>query len=107
MFFQDLVPGNVHDEGISSVSERFLTLYEHLLQHPYFTHEPYVVFNHNPPIAIWGITNHLLAQVIAGVLLLIVFSRLAKQRAKQAQPKGVIQNMLEAVVFYVRDEMVY
>jgi F-type H+-transporting ATPase subunit a len=108
MFFQQpLVPGNVHDEGVSSVSERFLTLYEHLLQYPYFRREPYVVFNKNPPIAIWGITNHLLAQVIAAVLLFLVFTRLAKQRQKQAQPKGVLQNMLEAVVFYVRDEMVY
>lgn len=78
----------------------FLDLFSHTIEHELFWLEApgdnkLLVF-----------TNHTLLQLIVLGLLVLIFYNVARLAQKLDRPKGLLQNMFESVVLYVRDEMV-
>lgn len=51
------------------------------------------------------ITKFMVLEVVAAVILAIVFIRLAKQMSQGERPKGRMWNLLEAMVLFIRDEV--
>lgn len=82
-------------------SEIFLELFHHVQARKIF---PIKVGEHDE-LVIW-ITNHTVLQLIVVLISLAIFYNVARLAARSDRPKGIIQNMFESVVLYVRDEMV-
>jgi len=81
-------------------SEIFLQLFHHVQAVPLKTW-----YNEDGTVA-YSITNHSVLQLIALGLILLIFYNVARLAKKSDRPKGVVQNMFESIVLYVRDEMV-
>jgi F-type H+-transporting ATPase subunit a len=77
-------------------------LYSHLSAHRY-SEQPYAQVG---PVKFW-FTNHHAAILVAAALVLLAFSWLARRRRRSLLPRGPIENCLEAMVSFVKDEMVY
>ena len=109
--------GDAAHEGELTPSQQFMAIYEHLTPHPY-KDEPYLVV---PPAkqelpafgskSAWPLrfyfTNHHAAILLASALVLLVFGWLAARRKKNPLPRGPLDNLLETLVSFVKDEMVY
>ena len=56
-----------------------------------------------------SITRHLVLGVVAGLLMLLIFVTLARRYARglgrEEAPRGILQNMFEVMVIYIRDEV--
>ena len=78
------------------------SLYAHLSAHRY-SDEPWLKIG---PIEFW-FTNHHLAILVASAIVLLAFGWLAVRRRRTTLPRGPLQNCLEALVSFVKDEMVY
>jgi F-type H+-transporting ATPase subunit a len=52
-------------------------------------------------------TNHHVAILVASGLVLLVFGWLGARRRKSLLPRGAAENLLETLVAFVKDEMVY
>jgi len=92
-------------------------LYEHLSPHPY-SDEPWLVLGPAvEPVPKFGevdfsnlrfyFTNHHVAVLAAAALVMVAFGWLARRRSDDPRPAGALQNCLEALVLFVRDDMVY
>jgi F-type H+-transporting ATPase subunit a len=53
----------------------------------------------------FGVSKYMILEVLLGLILLFVFSRLAKQLASGAPPRGRVANLLEAFIVFVRDQI--
>jgi F-type H+-transporting ATPase subunit a len=53
----------------------------------------------------FGISKYMILQVLLGLILLFIFSRLARQLASGAPPKGRLANLLEAFILFIRDQI--
>ncbi|MEW6743672.1 MAG: F0F1 ATP synthase subunit A [Planctomycetota bacterium] len=92
----------------ADAGEKFKVLYHHMMEQPYFVDGPLVAIADQPiPVQVYGVTNHILAQLVAGLLLLLVFCTLARRRLRSAASCGVFENVFESMVIWVRDEVVY
>jgi F-type H+-transporting ATPase subunit a len=81
-------------------SEIFLDLFSHVQAQKIFP----ITFGENG-YKVW-ITNHTVLQLIAAALAFVIFYMVAKLARQSDKPKGLLHNMFESVVLYVRDEMV-
>ena len=77
-------------------------LYRHISAHRYHD-EPFFSLG---GLEFWW-TNHHVAILLASALVLLVFGWLAHVRKKSLAPVGAFQNLLETLVLFVKDEMVY
>lgn len=91
-----------HAASALSDSEMMQTIYAHLFAHPY-THEPYAQLGPIP----FHFTNHNLALLVSAALVLIAFGWLARCRKREVVARGPFQNALEALVTFVKNDMVY
>ncbi len=82
-------------------SEVFLQLFQHVQARQIMP----IKFGEQDQLVVY-ITNHTVLQGIVAVLLLLIFYNVARMAVKSDKPKGLIHNMFESVVLYVRDEMV-
>ena len=82
-------------------SEIFLELFHHIQARKIFP----IKFGEHDELVIW-ITNHTILQLIVVLLALLIFYTVARLASRSDRPRGLIQNMFESVVIYVRDEMV-
>jgi len=89
-------------DGAMAPAEMMKTLYRHLDEHDY-SPEPYA---HLGPIA-FHFSNHNLALLIAAGLVLLAFGWLAARRRRNPLPTGKLENALEALVSFVKNDMVY
>ena len=55
---------------------------------------------------ICSITNHTILQLIVLGIAVLIFYNVTRLAQKLDRPQGILQNMFESVVLYVRDEMV-
>ncbi|MHC4942645.1 MAG: F0F1 ATP synthase subunit A [Planctomycetota bacterium] len=78
----------------------FLQLFQHVNAHELFR------FSSADGSTIFIITNHTVLQLIVLGLAFAIFYYVARRGMKSIQPVGAFQNAFEAVVLYVRDEMV-
>lgn len=85
-----------------SPSAMMQTIYQHLFAHAY-THEPYAQIGPVP----FHFTNHNLALLISATLVLLAFGWLARKRKQDPVARGPLQNALEALVSFVKNDMVY
>jgi F-type H+-transporting ATPase subunit a len=83
-------------------SELMQGIYEHLFAHPY-TQKPYLQLGPIP----FHFTNHNLALLVAAGIVLLAFGWLARRRKKDPLARGPLENALESLVLFVRDDMVY
>lgn len=79
-------------------NEMFLQLFSHVQSYPLMSFEM--------GGTVVTITNHSVLQGIAALLALLIFSAVARLSARTGQARGAFANAFEAVVMYVRDEMV-
>ena len=94
--------GHAAAEAISS-SEMMTGIYQHLFAHAY-THEPYLQLGPIP----FHFTNHNLALLVSATIVLIAFGWLARKRKQGGLiARGPLQNCLEALVAFVKNDMVY
>ncbi len=94
--------GHAAAEAMPS-AEMMTGIYEHLFAHPY-THEPYLTLGPIP----FHFTNHNLALLIAAAIVGIAFTWLARKRKSDGLvARGPLQNALEALVAFVKNDMVY
>ncbi len=91
-----------HTAAQLSPSAMMQTIYGHLFAHPY-THEPYAQVGPIP----FHFTNHHLALLLSATIVLVAFGWLARCRRKDAVARGPLQNALEALVTFVKNDMVY
>jgi F-type H+-transporting ATPase subunit a len=91
--------GAEHAAG-SDPSTVFLHLFQHVQAHPI----SYITSADGTNLFV--ITNHTILQLIAAALIFIIFYYVARRCVVSVQPTGVIHNVFESVVMYVRDEMV-
>lgn len=77
-------------------------LYGHLTAHRYSE----VPFAKLGPLAFY-FTNHEAAILAAAALVLIAFGWLGRRRRRDLVARGPLENMLESMVTFVKDEMVY
>lgn len=92
--------GGAHEP---SSSEMLQEIYGHLFAHPY-THEPYLDVGGVP----FHFTNHNLALLVSAALVGLAFGWLAWRRRRDGMvPRGPLQNCLEALVTFVKNDMVY
>lgn len=91
-----------HAAGDLPPSEMMSAVYGHLFAHPY-THAPYLKLG---PIE-FHFTNHNLALLIAAAIVLLAFGWLATKRKRDPVARGPLQNCLEALVAFVKNDMVY
>ena len=110
--------GGHEGEGKLSPSQQFMAIYEHLTPHPY-REEPYLVIPpaHGEEVKPFGsksawplrfyFTNHHAAVLIASAIVLLAFGWLAARRKRNPLPRGALDNVLETLVSFVKDEMVY
>jgi F-type H+-transporting ATPase subunit a len=103
----------------ADLSERVTTFYEHLQPHPY-SDRPYFVVGGQAddpglprfgslsffPIRLYW-TNHHAAILVACGLVFVAFTWLAARRRKSLVARGPLENLLEMVVLFVKDDMVY
>jgi len=89
-------------EATPGPSELMQGIYEHLFAHPY-THEPYLRLGPIP----FHFTNHNLALLLSAGLVLLAFGWLALRRRRDPMARGALENGLESLVLFVRDDMVY
>jgi F-type H+-transporting ATPase subunit a len=54
----------------------------------------------------FGISKFMVLELFAAIVLFVVFSRLAKRMNSQHQPQGRAWNMLEAMLLFIRDQVV-
>ena len=82
--------------------EMMLGLYQHILPHPYTDEAWFTIggFSFQP-------NNHHLAFLVAATLVFLLFAGLALRRKANLAPRGGMQNCLEALVLFVRNQMVY
>ncbi len=88
--------------GPQSASEMMKGIYEHLFAHPY-SHAPYASVG---PIPFY-FTNHNLALLVAAGIVALVFGWVARRRALHVLPKGALENCVEVLVSFVKNDMVY
>jgi len=91
-----------HAAGGGDAAAQMQELYGHLSAHRYSE----VPFAKLGPVAFY-FTNHEAAILIAAALVLLVFGWLASRRRRDLVARGPIENMLEALVTFVKDDMVY
>jgi F-type H+-transporting ATPase subunit a len=114
-----VAPGTLPDGRPAELSEQVTTFYEHLQPHPY-SERPYLVIGgsaDDPNLPHFGAlsffpirfywTNHHAAILIACGLVFVAFTWLAARRRKSLVARGPLENALEMVVLFVRDDMVY
>jgi F-type H+-transporting ATPase subunit a len=89
-------------DAAKSPSDLMQGIYEHLFAHPY-THEPYLQLGPIP----FHFTNHNLALLLSAGIVLLAFGWLALKRKRDPMARGALQNGLESLVLFVRDDMVY
>lgn len=53
----------------------------------------------------FGISKFMILEVALAVVLLFVFSRLARKLATGVPPKGRVANLLEAIILFIRDQV--
>jgi F-type H+-transporting ATPase subunit a len=82
-------------------SEIFLQLFHHVQANKWFP----IKFGANDEVVVW-ITNHTILQLLVVLIALLIFYNVARLAQKSDRPRGLMQNMFESVVLYVRDEMV-
>jgi len=85
-----------------SASEMMNEVYGHLFAHPY-TAKPYLDVGGVP----FHFTNHNLALLISAGIVLLAFGWLAAKRRSDPIARGPLQNCLEALVTFVKNDMVY
>ncbi len=87
-----------------SDSAKMKLLYSHLSAHRYSEERgPYLTVG---PVKFY-LTNHNVALLVAAGLVALLFGWLAFCRRKRMAPLGPVQNALELVVVFIRDEVVY
>ena len=79
-------------------SEMFLQLFSHVQSH--------TLFDIPLPGTVLHFTNHSVMELIAAFLAFLIFYNVARLGGRTDRPRGYFQNAFEAVVLYVRDEMV-
>jgi F-type H+-transporting ATPase subunit a len=84
------------------VAEQMQELYGHLSPHRYSE----VPFAKLGSIAFY-FTNHEAAILVAAALVLLAFGWLAWRRRRDLVARGPLENLLEALVTFVKDDMVY
>ena len=52
------------------------------------------------------LTKFMVLEVVAAILIAIIFIRLANRMANEGRPRGRIWNLLEAMLVYLRDEVI-
>ena len=85
-----------------SPAEMMKSLYRHLDAHAY-SETPYLKLG---PVE-FRFTNHNLALLVSAAIVLLAFGWLAARRKKSLLPKGLLENALEALVGFVKNDMVY
>jgi len=90
--------GEAATEVAPTAKEIFLQLFGHVQAHQ----STYIDFGGYKII----ITNHTIMQLLALVLAFLIFYYITRLAQKSDRPRGLIQNMFESVVLYVRDQMV-
>lgn len=53
-----------------------------------------------------GVTKHVVAMLLAAVLLLVVFAPFGARVSADLAPRGVLVNLLESILLFLRDEVV-
>lgn len=88
-------------QGAPEPSRVFHELFGHLNPHPYFQFEFLGLT--------WNITNHTLMMVLAGVLVFLLFwgGHAARGLRDGRPPRGRLPNLVESLVLFIRDDMVY
>lgn len=91
-----------------SSAERMVEIYRHLSPHAYYHDADGKAV---PYLKVGSIEftwqNHHLAILVACGLVFLAFGWLAYCRRRSLHPVGPLQNLLEAMVIFVRDDMVY
>jgi len=89
-----------HGGATPPPSELFLQLYSHVQAHTLFR----VPLGEGSSI---HITNHTIMELMAGIVAFMIFYSVARMGSRRDRPRGAFHNAFEAVVLFVRDEMVY
>ncbi len=90
------------DASQLSTSEKMTSIYHHLTAYRY-SEDPFLSVG---PLKFY-FTNHHLAILLSAFFVVVAFGWLGWCRKRNLAPLGALQNMLEALVIFVRDDMVY
>ena len=66
--------------------------------------QPLIKIN-NKPLIVGQLTKFMVLELVAALILCVVFIRFARKMKSQDRPTGKIGNMLEVFVVYIRDEI--
>lgn len=95
------------DKSVAEWSKQKIGAYNHSLSGKVLIPQPFATLRNMYEVESgFGISKYLVIQIFVGLVLIVIFSRLAARMQRGGPPKGKVWNLLESFLVFIRDQIV-